>query len=70
MHVGYFDFASGNYDVMDVVKVTNHLHDALLRIILTMVGYDGTYQPTVLSYTDVKPVDWVKPNMPASKLGY
>lgn len=50
--------------------VANHLHDLLVRIILKMIKYDGTYQPIVIIATARQPVDWVQPSMSAENLGY
>lgn len=70
MHESYFDFQSGRYDVLDIWHVIQHLHDILLRMILKMLGYTGRYQPTVETWTDARMVDWVTPELPASRLGY
>ena len=70
MHKSYFDFLSGKHDIEDLWRIMNHLHDILVRIILKTLDYDGQYQPTVINMTDSKPVDWVKPDFSARRLGY
>jgi hypothetical protein len=70
MHRSYFDFRSGGLTLREIVKVINHLHDVLARIMLTMLGYDGHYNPTVSGILDNQPIDWVKIDTPASRLGY
>lgn len=69
-HRGYFDFRSGDVDFDDVIAVYKHLHDILLRILFKLLGYDGTYQPTVEIYTTQARLDWVTPETGADKLGY
>lgn len=70
MHVGYFDTDGGHHDLDDIVRIYYHLHDILIRIIFKMLGYEGTYQPTVTHMTAIKPTDWVDPDTPPSLLGY
>jgi hypothetical protein len=73
MHTSYFDFESGAYDFFEVVKIQAHLHDILLRVVLKMVCYTGTYQRSVIvpnSWADSYSIDWAKPDTPASELGY
>lgn len=70
MHRSYFDFQEGEFDIDDVLRIFKHLHDILVRITFKILGYDGTYQPTVTSMETDQPIDWVKPDTPASHLGY
>jgi hypothetical protein len=70
MHQGYFDYRSGNEEILEIFRVMLHLHDIVVRLILKMLGYQGTYQPSVLQVTSQIPVNWVKPDTPARKLGY
>lgn len=73
IHEGYFNFRGEGYDRYDVVRIWKHLHDILIRIVLKMLCYNGTYQRSVLIPGDWAaswPVDWVKPDTPASELGY
>ena len=70
MHRGFLDFDEGGQDLWDVIRITNHLHDILIRILFKTLGYNGTYQPRVLNYRTTKPVDWVKEDTAASELGY
>ena len=73
IHEGYFNLRDNRYDRYDVVRIWKHLQDILIRIVLKMLCYDGTYQRSVFIPGDWAaswPVDWVKPNTPASELGY
>lgn len=73
IHEGYFSFRGEGYDRYDVVRIWKHLRDILIRIVLKMLCYDGTYQRSVLIPGDWAaswPVNWVKPDTPASELGY
>lgn len=67
MHTGYL---SGHHTLDDILIIINHLHDLLLRIVFRLVGYGRTYQPPVTRFSTGEPVDWVKPDLPASRLGY
>lgn len=70
VHTGFFNISGKEHDFDDVLTIETHLHDALLRIIFKIIGYDGTYQPPVKTLTTAMPVDWVVPGLPASELGY
>jgi len=70
IHIGYFNFKTNEHEFDNIWTVTQHLHDILLRIILTILGYDGEYQPTVSRFTEKQPLDWVKPDTPADRLRY
>lgn len=73
IHEGYFNLKDNKYDRYDLVRIWKHLHDILIRIVLKMLCYDGTYQRSVLIPGDWAAswaVDWVKPDTPASELGY
>jgi hypothetical protein len=70
IHRSYFDFVGNTHDFDDVVRVMYHLHDLLLRIVLKLVAYEGTYQPAIPSLPDGWAVDWVTPTTPAYRLGY
>lgn len=69
VHTGDFSFQEQTYDIHDVVRITYHLYDILVRIVFKMLGYDGTYQPIIRNQTS-QPVDWVKADLPARELGY
>ena len=73
IHEGYFNFREKGYDHYDVVRIWKHLHDILIRIVLKMLCYDGTYQRSVFIPGDWAaswPVDWVKSDTQSSELGY
>lgn len=69
VHTGDFSFQEQTYDIHDVVRITYHLYDILVRIVFKMLGYDRTYQPIIINQTS-QPVDWVKADLPARELGY
>src|SRR6266404_207699 len=70
MHSGHYKFSDGTHDIDDVIRINYHLLDILIRIILKIVGYDGTYQSPVIRATNAVPVDWVTSDLPADRLGY
>lgn len=69
LHRGYLDLQDEK-DLHRAYQLILHLHDILLRLILNMVGYDGTYQPMTITLTAAQPVDWVKPDTSPQSLGY
>ena len=70
MHSSYFDFERGAYDFQDVAMIRDHLHDILIRIVLKMLYYKGTYQKAIPSPVGRYPLDWVNSNTQAVELGY
>jgi hypothetical protein len=69
-HQGFLNLDEGGQDLWDVVRVINHLHDVLMRILFKILLYDGTYHPKVIGPLVDKSVDWVKTDTVASDLGY
>lgn len=70
MHSGYFKFHENENYREDVPRISNHLHDILLRIILKILDYKGTYHPTVKRIKSTDSIDWVQQGTNASELGY
>jgi hypothetical protein len=71
IHYGHLRLGPEGEGWRDVWTVINHLHDVMARILLQTLGYDGGYQPAVLTGPSVPyEVDWVKLDTPASALGY
>jgi hypothetical protein len=68
-HDAYFDFASRE-DLYTILRVMNHLHDLLLRVLLKTVGYDGPYQSPIPPLMQRDSLDWVTPPTAAGLLGY
>jgi len=69
IHVGYLSHKE--YDIQDVLILEDHLHDILVRIVLKILDYQGTYQPRVINYlVDGKTIHWLDENTPATKLRY
>jgi hypothetical protein len=68
VHEGYFNLDQPGYDIGDLLTVILHLHDVTIRVILKLLGYEGTYQPTVIPGTAAEPVDWVQPSIGAQPL--
>jgi hypothetical protein len=69
-HGRYFEIVGGRHDLGRLLQTSRHLLDILVRIVLKMLCYEGTYQPTTSVLTDRQPLDWVTPDLPASRLGY
>jgi hypothetical protein len=68
-HDAYFDFTQRE-DLYTILRVRNHLHDLLLRVILKTVEYDGPYQSPIPPVMQRPSADWVKPTTTAGLLGY
>jgi hypothetical protein len=69
-HGGYFDFTNRIHDPFDALRIAQHLQDLLLRIVLTMVGYDGNYNPPVSRARASKSPSWVTTATTPKQLGY
>jgi hypothetical protein len=71
IHYGHLRLGPGGEGWREVWTVINHLHDVMARILLQILGYDGGYQPAVVTGPSIpREVDWVKPRTPARALGY
>jgi hypothetical protein len=67
---GYFHVTEKRHDLEEVIKIGQHLHDILVRIMLKLLKYDFEYNPTVVSSQARFPVDWVNAETTAGNLGY
>jgi hypothetical protein len=71
IHVNYLGVTRDKLDkVLNAIVLVDHLHDILLRVVFKIIGYSGTYNPTVSQHADVRPVDWVRDTTTARELGY
>lgn len=70
VHESYFDFEQGGYDIDDVTRFVRHLKDILIRIVLKLLDYQGTYKPAVPNPYTIQQVDWIKPSTDPKHLGY
>ncbi|MBZ5672374.1 MAG: hypothetical protein LAO04_21965 [Acidobacteriia bacterium] len=62
-HEGYLDLDSPATPVGEVLGFILHLHDLLVRILLKIIGYRGTYQPRSIRATAAETVDWFRPGV-------
>ena len=70
-HHGYLDILEAGHDTQELADVVFHLHDALARVILEILRFDGGYKPGTIVYDVIPmPVGWVKPHFRARALGY
>lgn len=69
VHDAYFEFQQRE-QLYGILRVLDHLHDLLLRIIFKNLRYDGPYQPPIPPMTRQKKVDWVTQTTPVQALGY
>ena len=68
-HDAYFDWAQRE-DLYTILRVRDHLHDLLLRVLFKTVGYDGPYQPPIPPLMQRESPDWVTPATPPGLLGF
>jgi hypothetical protein len=69
-HHGYLDILEAGHDWEEIAAIRNHLHDALARVILKILRFDGGYSPGVVPYSGTFGVNWMGPHFPARTLGY
>ena len=62
-HEGFVDIDSPGTPVGDVFGFILHLHDLVVRVLLKIVGYSGTYQPRLIRGTANESADWFKPGV-------
>jgi len=71
VHEGYLQGSGGNSDYSEAIALVSHLHDILVRIVLKMLGYQGTYEPSTAKwFHTVRSLDWVTPTTSVAELGY
>jgi hypothetical protein len=69
-HGSYFELHASADEVEYVFRVSNHLFDMLIRIVLKMMNYTGTYNPpSSIIWSDNK-LDWVTLATPARVFNY
>jgi hypothetical protein len=68
-HNAYFDWDQRE-DLHTILRVRDHLHDLLLRVLFKTVGYDGPYQSPIPPLMERASVDWVTPTTPPGLLGF
>lgn len=69
IHEGYMDFTQ-KHDVSDVIRICTHLKDAITRVILKMIRYNGTYEPVTMRSYGPHQLDWVEATTEPWKLGF
>ena len=68
IHEGYLDYKMVESNPQDLTIIINHMQDILIRIIFTMLCYNGAYHSPI-NYQDDQ-IDWVKVNTSYIRLGY
>jgi len=63
LHEGFIDLDSPGTPVGQVLGFILHLHDLLVRILLKIIGYRGTYQPRLVRATAAETADWFRPGI-------
>jgi hypothetical protein len=62
-HEGFVDIDSPGTAVGEVLGFILHLHDLVVRVLLKIIGYSGTYQPRLIRTTAAESADWFKPGI-------
>ncbi len=72
MHEGFLslDIAGGTVPLYEAVAVVDHLEDVLVRVLLSMIDYRGSYVSLIRRSLNPVPIDWVKSNMSPDGLGF
>ena len=71
LHEGFFHIRDGTFDIDEILRIENHLHDILIRIVLKILEYQGEYQPRVIEHlVDKETVDWVTEKTNVKELGF
>jgi hypothetical protein len=68
-HDAYFDW-NQRKDLYTILRVRDHLHDLLLRVLFKSIGYDGSYQSPIPPLMQRESLDWVSPTTPPGLLGF
>jgi hypothetical protein len=68
LHEGFVDIDSPGTPVGEVLGFILYLHDLVVRILLKIVGYRGTYQPRLIRGTANQSADWFKPGVNVDSL--
>jgi hypothetical protein len=68
-HDAYFDWVQRE-DLYTILRVRDHLHDLLLRVLFKTIGYDGPYQSPIPPLMQRESPDWVTPTTPPGLLGF
>ena len=68
-HDAYFDW-NQREDLYTILRVRDHLHDLLLRVLFKTIGYDGPYQSPIPPLMQRDSVEWVTPRTPSGLLGF
>jgi hypothetical protein len=68
VHQGGVDLLGGGYDTQEVVRVADHLHDLLTRIVLRRLTSQAPYASPLFPAHMLREVDWVQATTPASQL--
>src|SRR5262249_28755933 len=61
VHEGAFDFQSGRHDLLEVVALSDHLHDLLLRLLLRILGSQAEYNSPIFPSGMLRGLNWVEP---------
>jgi hypothetical protein len=72
IHEGYLDYKKVESNPQELTTIINHMQDILIRIIFTMLCYNGAYHSPINykdNYQDNQ-IDWVKINTSHNRLGY
>ena len=68
VHEGGFDFFSGTQNPLEICRVSDHLHDLLIRVIIKSLDIACPYSTPLCPIHRLLDVDWVQPTTPSNCL--
>ncbi len=70
VHRGIVGVGAEGRSTAEVWELARHLEDLLVRIVLRLLKYDASYQPTVAQWATQAPVGWVTRETTPAELGF
>lgn len=68
IHEGGFDVVGGSHDAREIIRVCDHLHDLLIRILLKSWGSVAKYSSPIVPIPLLRELEWVKATTASSEL--
>jgi hypothetical protein len=68
IHEGGFDVVRGSHDAREIVRVSDHLHDLLIRIFLKSLDAVAQYSSPIVPVGMPRQLEWVKATAAPSEL--
>lgn len=69
-HHGYLAETGEGLSPRQAFALLMYFQDLTVRVVFSIIGYDGPYDPPVICHRASEPVGWICPTTPASLLGF